>query len=77
MLGFMSKSKNKGYERVNKNPRNQGKFVSKNDEPMVSINVRLPRTSLDWVEAQARQRGINRVDVIRELIYQQQAQQIA
>ena len=69
----MLKSKNEGYEKVNKNLRNQGKFASKNDEPMVNINVRLSRTTLDWIEAQAKQKGLNRVDVIRQLIYREQA----
>ena len=69
----MSKTTNKGYEKVNKNPRNQGKFVAQSDEPMVNVNVRLPRTTLDWIEAQAKEKGMSRVDIIRQLIYKEQA----
>ncbi len=69
----MSKSGNKGYEKVVKNPRNQGRFSSKGDEPMVNVNVRLPRTTLDWIEAKAKEQGLSRVDVIRQLIYKEQA----
>ncbi len=63
--------KNKGYETVNKNPRNQGKFASKQEEPMETLSLRLPRSIIDWIETQAQQKGSNKTDVVREMIQQQ------
>ena len=67
---FMAK-KNKGYEEVNKTPRNQGKFSSKHEEPMGTLSLRLPRSIIDWIENQAQQKGSNKTDVVREMIQQQ------
>ena len=67
----MLKGENKGYKGVVQNPRNNGRFASKHKEPMVNMTVRLPRPAMDWIENQAQQKGLNKTDVIREMIQQQ------
>ncbi len=73
----MLKGENKGYKEVIQTPRNNGKFSSKHKEPMVNLTVRLPRSTMDWVEAQAKLKGLNKSDIIREMIQQQKTQQAA
>ena len=73
----MLESENKGYKGVIQNPRNNGKFASKHKEPMVNLTVRLPRSTMDWVEAQAKLKGLNKSDIIREMVQQQKIQQAA
>ncbi len=73
----MSKSENKGYQKVKTNPRNQGRFAPKDGESMVKVSLRLPRSTMDWVEAQAELKGLNKSDIIREMIQQQKTQQAA
>lgn len=63
--------KNNGYEAVNKQPRNKGKFVCKEDDPMMTLSVRLPQSIMEWIESQAKVKGTNRTEVVREMIQQQ------
>lgn len=64
-------SKNKGYQEVKKQPRNQGKFVCKEDEPMVNLNIRVPVSIVSWIETEAKKRGLSKTDIARELIKNQ------
>lgn len=60
--------KNKGYEEVNKIPRDKGKFVPKHKTPMVNLTLRLPVTVMQWIEAEAEKKGLSKTDVAREII---------
>ena len=64
-------SGNKGYERVSKQPRNKGKFVCKEDEPMVALNIRVPVFVATWIETEAKRRGLSKTDVAREILSKQ------
>lgn len=67
---------NKGYSEVSKNPRNQGKFVCKEDEPMVNLTVRIPTSVAAWIEDEAKKRGLSKTDVARELLKKQMPAEI-
>ncbi len=62
---------NKGYEEVNKNPRNRGRFAPKSKTPMINIGLRLPVQVVEWLEAEAEKKGVSKTDIARELIQRQ------
>ncbi len=71
----MLKTENKGYEKVNNYPRKKGKFASKYEEPMTKVSVRLPQNTLKWIDSLAEQKGMNRIEVIRQLLNQEHEKQ--
>lgn len=64
-------SKNNGYKEVSKQPRNKGKFVCKEDEPMVNLNIRVPASVAVWIENQAKQTGLTKTEVARQILSSQ------
>lgn len=62
---------NKGYKEVNKVPRDKGKFVPKNKVPMINLTLRLPAPTIEWIEAEAKKRGLSKTDVVREMLSKQ------
>ncbi|MGK7895603.1 MAG: hypothetical protein AB4372_18810 [Xenococcus sp. (in: cyanobacteria)] len=62
-------SVNRGFERVSKAPRNQGKFTSPNDEPLGKpIGVRLPASLENWISEEAKKQGTNKGNFIRTVL---------
>ena len=66
----MGNKKNIGYEEINKIPRNNGRFAQKYDEPMVSIGVRVSKSTVEWLESVAQEKGIRKTELIRDMIQQ-------
>ncbi len=62
---------NKGYEEVNKIPRDRGRFAPKDKIPMKSMTLRLPVHVVDWLEAEAERKGLTKTDIARELLQTQ------
>lgn len=59
--------KNKGFEAVNKIPRDNGKFAPKNKIPMKNLTVRLPMAIFEWIESEAERTGLTKTDIAREV----------
>lgn len=64
-------SENKGYKKVSEQPRNQGQFVCKEEEPMVNLSIRIPSSVALWIETEAKRRGLSKTDVAREMLSKQ------
>jgi hypothetical protein len=64
-------SVNNGYKEVNKQPRENGRFTPKDKTPMINLTLRLPVSVIEWIEAEAREKGLSKTDVARELIQKQ------
>ena len=62
---------NKGYKEVSKQPRNQGKFVCKEEDPMVNLSIRIPSSMALWIETEAKRKGLSKTDVAREMLSKQ------
>ena len=68
---------NQGFKKVLAVPRNNGKFASPHKQVLAQpIGVRLPYELKDWIEQEAKRQGINRGDLIRNLLLEQMSEQV-
>ncbi len=66
-------ARNKGFEKVSSSPRSSGKFTSPNLEPLgKSMGLRLPQSLESWITEEAEKQGINKAELIRRLLKEQQ-----
>lgn len=70
-------TENQGFKKVLEVPRNKGKFSSPHKEVLAQpIGVRLPYELKDWIEQEAKRQGINRGDLIRNLLLEQMSERV-
>lgn len=57
----------KEYNVALKQPRIHGKFGLKGNEPLKNLTVRLPVSTIQWLENEAKKRGLSKTDIAREI----------
>ena len=66
-------ARNQGFEKVSSSPRSSGKFTSPNSEPLgKSMGLRLPQSLESWITEEAKKQGLNKAELIRQLLREQQ-----
>ena len=56
---------------MNKRPRYRGQFICQGDEKMVSMTVRMPKSTAIWIEVEAQKKGLSKTQMAREILIEQ------